>query len=178
MSMLVRGGKTILAFQHRRLREFPPEGGIGVLCEALGPQPDLVEHSRRLLQEMRWEGVAMVEYRMDPATGRYALMEVNGRFWGSLPTAIHAGADFQFWLYQTCSRFSFSRARLPNRDPCPLSGRRYQVVDFRSPPPDRAAMAGVAGVFGGIPPIHAILHVCLGRSKACTPQFSGQILEV
>jgi len=111
MSMLVRGGETVLAFQHRRVREFPPEGGIGVLCEAVTPDPKLVEYSRRLLQEMGWEGVAMVEYRRDPATGRYALMEVNGRFWGSLPTAIHAGADFPFWLYRT----SFPGAPHPER---------------------------------------------------------------
>ena len=31
---------------------------------------------------MGWDGVAMVEYRVDPATGRYALMEVNGTFLG------------------------------------------------------------------------------------------------
>jgi predicted ATP-grasp superfamily ATP-dependent carboligase len=109
MSMLVRSGKTVLAFQHRRVREFPPEGGIGVLCEAVSPDARLVEHSRRLLQEMGWEGVAMVEYRLDPDTGRFALMEVNGRFWGSLPTAIHAGADFPFWLYRT----SFPGSELP-----------------------------------------------------------------
>jgi len=43
---------------------------------------------------MEWEGVAMVEYRFDPDTRSAYLMEVNGRFWGSLPLAQHAGADF------------------------------------------------------------------------------------
>ncbi|CAN7618921.1 hypothetical protein [Massilia sp. LjRoot122] len=42
----------------------------------------------------------MVEYRHDPATGESALMEVNGRFWGSLPLAYHAGAEFPFLCYQ------------------------------------------------------------------------------
>ena len=101
MSMLMRGGKAILAFEHRRIREYPPEGGIGVACEAVAPEPKLREQSEALLAAMEWDGVAMVEYRRDPATGRYALMEVNGRFWGSLPAAIHAGADFPFWLYRT-----------------------------------------------------------------------------
>jgi predicted ATP-grasp superfamily ATP-dependent carboligase len=110
MSMLMRDGEAVLAFQHRRVREFPPDGGLGVLCEAVAPDPKLLEESRRLLVEMGWEGVAMVEYRVDDATGRHALMEVNGRFWGSLPTAIHAGADFPFWLYRT----SFDGARPPS----------------------------------------------------------------
>ena len=42
----------------------------------------------------------MVEYRYDPSTGEAALMEINGRFWGSLPLAYHAGARFPLWLYQ------------------------------------------------------------------------------
>ena len=101
MSILMRGGRAILAFQHRRIHEDPPRGGIGVLCEALAPEPELLKMSERLLASMCWEGVAMVEYRGDWETGRYTLMEVNGRFWGSLPTAIHAGADFPYWLYRT-----------------------------------------------------------------------------
>ncbi len=101
VSMLIRNGKTVLAFQHRRLRESPPEGGIGIFCEAMPLDPKLLDQSEMLLARMGWEGVAMVEYRGDPETARYTLMEVNGRFWGSLPTALHAGADFPFWLYAT-----------------------------------------------------------------------------
>jgi predicted ATP-grasp superfamily ATP-dependent carboligase len=110
MSMLMRGGEAVLAFQHRRVREYPPAGGVGVLCEAVPPDPKLLEQSRRLLAEMKWEGVAMVEYRVDDETGRHALMEVNGRFWGSLPTAMYAGAEFPFWLYRT----SLDGARPPS----------------------------------------------------------------
>jgi predicted ATP-grasp superfamily ATP-dependent carboligase len=42
----------------------------------------------------------MVEYRHDPATGESALMEINGRFWGSLPLAYHAGACFPWLSYR------------------------------------------------------------------------------
>jgi predicted ATP-grasp superfamily ATP-dependent carboligase len=112
VSMLVRNGKAVLTFAHRRVREYPPAGGLGVLCEAVAPDSKLREQAEALLGKMGWDGVAMVEYRVDPATGRYALMEVNGRFWGSLATAIHAGADFPFWLYQT----SFPNAPMPPMD--------------------------------------------------------------
>ena len=112
MSMLVRNGKAVLAFQHRRIREFPPEGGIGVMCEAISPESTLLEQSAALLAEMAWDGVAMVEYRRDPKTERCVLMEVNGRFWGSLPTAVQAGADFPFWLYRT----SLPGAPLPSQN--------------------------------------------------------------
>lgn len=59
-----------------------------------------MQQSIALLQALEWEGIAMVEYRHDPATGESALMEVNGRFWGSLPLAYHAGAEFSFLCYQ------------------------------------------------------------------------------
>ena len=36
----------------------------------------------------------MVEYKLDSSTGKPYLMEVNGRFWGSLQLAIDAGVDF------------------------------------------------------------------------------------
>jgi protein-tyrosine-phosphatase len=39
-------------------------------------------------------GVAMFEFRHHLATGAFILLEVNARFWGSLPLAIAAGADF------------------------------------------------------------------------------------
>ena len=110
MSMLMRGGRAVMAFQHRRVHEDPPDGGIGVLCEALTPDPELFHMSEQLLSAMGWDGVAMVEYRGDWQTGRYTLMEVNGRFWGSLPTAIHAGAEFPFWLYRT----SFAATTAPS----------------------------------------------------------------
>jgi len=100
--VLMHGGEAQCRFQHRRLHEWPPQGGVSTLCESL----PLTEHvalmaqSVALLRALDWEGVAMVEYRYDPATGRAALMEVNGRFWGSLPLACQAGAGFPWLCYQ------------------------------------------------------------------------------
>jgi hypothetical protein len=36
----------------------------------------------------------MVEYKVEESTGTPYLMEINGRFWGSLQLAIDAGVDF------------------------------------------------------------------------------------
>ncbi|MBX9813769.1 MAG: carboxylate--amine ligase [Sphingomonas sp.] len=95
-------GRATLRFQHQRLHEWPPEGGVSTLCRAL----PLDEHraqmarSEALLAAIGWEGAAMVEYRYDPATRRYALMEINGRFWGSLPLASACGAEFGWETYR------------------------------------------------------------------------------
>jgi predicted ATP-grasp superfamily ATP-dependent carboligase len=40
----------------------------------------------------------MIEYKVATATGTPYLMEINGRFWGSLQLAIDAGVDFPMLL--------------------------------------------------------------------------------
>jgi predicted ATP-grasp superfamily ATP-dependent carboligase len=81
-------------FSHQRLREKPPAGGVSVYSESVEPDPALVERSEALLRHFDWQGVAMVEYKIDRATRTPYLMEVNGRFWGSLQLAIESGVDF------------------------------------------------------------------------------------
>jgi predicted ATP-grasp superfamily ATP-dependent carboligase len=94
-------GEAILKFQHRRIHEYPPEGGFSTLCESLsdGEHVELMKKSVAMLQSMDWEGAAMVEYRFDPKTNKARLMEINGRFWGSLPLAYYSGAEFAWLTY-------------------------------------------------------------------------------
>lgn len=101
--ILMHDGQPRYTFQHRRVHEWPPEGGFSSLCESVSAEahPELLARSVALLKELRWEGVAMVEYRHDPRSGRSALMEINGRYWGSLPLARHAGAAFPWFAYLT-----------------------------------------------------------------------------
>jgi predicted ATP-grasp superfamily ATP-dependent carboligase len=94
MFMLIWDGSVLATFAHRRLRELPPSGGASVLSESIPADPVLVASSRELLQQFGWQGVAMVEYKIEDTTGRPYLMEVNGRLWGSLQLAIDSGVDF------------------------------------------------------------------------------------
>jgi predicted ATP-grasp superfamily ATP-dependent carboligase len=92
--LLLWGGKQYAQFAHRRLCEKPASGGVSVYRESIAVDDSLVERSRALLERFNWRGVAMVEYKRDAFTGEVYLMEVNGRFWGSLQLAIDAGVDF------------------------------------------------------------------------------------
>ncbi|MBA3557838.1 MAG: ATP-grasp domain-containing protein [Gemmatimonadaceae bacterium] len=98
--LLLWNGELIATFSHRRLREKPPAGGVSVYRESIAANPALVARSRALLGLFAWRGVAMIEYKLDAATGTPYLMEVNGRFWGSLQLAIDAGVDFPVLLTQ------------------------------------------------------------------------------
>lgn len=91
--VLMWNGELVARFAHRRLREKPPAGGVSVYRESVALDPELERQSLRLLEAFGWEGVAMVEYKLDRSGTPY-LMEINGRFWGSLQLAIDAGVDF------------------------------------------------------------------------------------
>ncbi|MGB3377383.1 MAG: carboxylate--amine ligase [Allopontixanthobacter sediminis] len=125
-------GEATLKFQHRRLREWPPTGGISTCCTSV----PLTEHneqmmlSERLLRSIGWEGPAMVEYRHDPATGRYVLMEINGRLWGSIPLAYHCDANFA-WETWRCAvgQAKLTVSRSPSRPRHRIA--RYMVPDTK-----------------------------------------------
>ena len=101
--LLVWDGKVLATFAHERLREKPPSGGVSVYSQSVAADAELVEHSRQLLAKVGWRGVAMVEFKRDARTGIAYLMEVNGRFWGSLQLAIDAGVDFPSLLVAAAS---------------------------------------------------------------------------
>ncbi len=97
----MKGSAATLAFQHRRIHEWPPEGGVSTVCATvpLDQHADQRAKSEALLASIGWGGPAMVEYRYDARADKYWLMEINGRFWGSLPLARHAGAEFAWETY-------------------------------------------------------------------------------
>ena len=97
-------GEVVLRFQHKRLAEWPPEGGVSAVCESLAvtENSELQLKSIQLLKALNWSGPAMVEYRYDTETEEAVLMEINGRLWGSLPLAYSAGAHFA-WASYACN---------------------------------------------------------------------------
>jgi len=94
-------GKLVACFGHKRLREKPPSGGVSTLRESIAVHPKALEFSKLLLDYLKWHGVAMVEFKLDVEDDTPKLMEINGRFWGSLQLAIDSGVDFPEILAKT-----------------------------------------------------------------------------
>jgi predicted ATP-grasp superfamily ATP-dependent carboligase len=90
---LCDGGRVVARFAHERLRDTRPTGSGSSLRRSVLPERRLVGPAERLLAKMRWHGPAMVEFK-DEGSGRPTLMEVNGRFWGSLQLGVDAGVNF------------------------------------------------------------------------------------
>jgi protein-tyrosine-phosphatase len=100
VELIADQGRVQYLFQHRRLHEVPLTGGGSSLRVSEPVVPALADASKRLIEALGWHGVAMVEFKYAPATGEFRLMEINGRFWGSLPLAVAAGADFPVMLHE------------------------------------------------------------------------------
>ena len=66
-----------------------------------------VSNVGRRVDYLNWNGISMFEYRWDPSTDKFFLMELNARFWGSLHLPIHAGVDFPKLLVSAWSNETF-----------------------------------------------------------------------
>jgi predicted ATP-grasp superfamily ATP-dependent carboligase len=102
VGLLCDHGKVVASFAFKRLHEYPITGGASTLRESIW-HPDMVVQATRLMEAMNWDGVAMAEFKIDSRDGAPKLIEVNGRFWGSLALAVASGVDFPYLLYKKAS---------------------------------------------------------------------------
>lgn len=97
---LMSQGSEVASFFHKRLREKPPSGGVSVLRESIPIMGNIRDSALKLLGALSWNGVAMVEFKLDVRSNQPFLMEINPRFWGSLQLAVDSGVDFPYLLYR------------------------------------------------------------------------------
>ena len=86
-------GVILAEFANLCLHEVPHTGGLCSLRESWHHQ-EMRDDALLKLEAMQWQGVAMVEYRWDPVSDKFALIEMNSRFWAALHLALYAEVDF------------------------------------------------------------------------------------
>ena len=96
---LFDNGRPLAYFMMKRLHEVPFTGGPSSLRESVYDE-ELKEYRLNILKELKWHGLAMVEFRRDEKDGSFKFIEINGRLWGSLALSICSGADFPYLLCQ------------------------------------------------------------------------------
>ncbi|WP_255196996.1 ATP-grasp domain-containing protein [Halorarius litoreus] len=90
-------GEVVSSSQKRLVRGIKYTRGPSIYHETVDI-PALEEAGKALLKEIEWHGLASVGFIQDANTGEFKLLEINPRFWASLPMDIHAGADYP-WHY-------------------------------------------------------------------------------
>ena len=98
VEVLAANGEILMRLQHRRLRE-TIDGG-STYRETIAEIPELTSATRKMVRALEYTGVAMFEFRYQPESGDWVFLEINARFWGSLPLALAAGANFPLALYR------------------------------------------------------------------------------
>jgi predicted ATP-grasp superfamily ATP-dependent carboligase len=86
-------GELAAQFCHQRVREYPVSGGPSSCCLSIFDER-LIRLGRDLLESLSWRGLAMVEFKYDRNRDQFFLLEVNPRYWGSLPLAVYSGVNF------------------------------------------------------------------------------------
>ena len=107
ISVLAAKGQVIQAFGHRRLREGWAGSSSYRISEAC--RPAMLEAATKICEALNIDGVCMFEFRCR-LDGSWILLEVNCRFWGSLPLPVEMGVDFPRAL---CEMFLGQKMSLP-----------------------------------------------------------------
>jgi len=97
VELLARNGKILVAFQHERLHE-APEGSGSTYRQSVPLERELLDAARLLVEALNYTGVLMVEFKRNAKD--WMFVEINARFWGSLPLGLAAGSDMPRYLYE------------------------------------------------------------------------------
>jgi predicted ATP-grasp superfamily ATP-dependent carboligase len=103
VEMVAHMGVPLATFVHKRVRSLSPRGGAAVVKETAQKNQqteDMVGYAKLLIEKLAWTGPLMVEFKINKKNDEVLLMEINGRFWGSLPLAVQAGVDFPLIAYK------------------------------------------------------------------------------
>lgn len=99
VEILANEGEILTAFQHLRVHE-PLHGGGSSYRKGIPLHQKLFQATAKIVKKVQYTGVGMFEYKWNRDTDEWILIEVNARFWGSLPLPVASGIDFPRFLYE------------------------------------------------------------------------------
>ena len=99
LELLAYQGAILVSFQHIRIHEEGKQ--VGSTYRMSQPvDAALRAAAEKMVAALHFTGVVMFEFRKNPRDTTWVLIEINGRFWGSLPLSLACGVDFPCYLYE------------------------------------------------------------------------------
>jgi len=92
-------GTVLAGCVRKKLRQYPLGFGYCCLTEMVR-DPEIMDLSVRLLETLKYRGIASVEFKRDPRDGRPKLIEINARAVRTTSAAVGAGVDLPWIAYQ------------------------------------------------------------------------------
>lgn len=97
---LCQDGEPLASIVARRARQYPEDfGRFSTFVETID-HPEVERAARRLLLTLGYTGLIEIEFKRDPASGRYLLLDINPRVWGWHTLGQRAGVDFPYLHWQ------------------------------------------------------------------------------
>jgi len=90
-------------FTARKIVQFPEDFGTGCLVESEGI-PELLEPTQLLWRALAYQGMAEVEYKRDPRTREFKLIEINARHWDWHQLGTPSGVNLSWVAYRHLTR--------------------------------------------------------------------------
>ena len=113
VDVVARHGVPIAMFAYAKSREVPLSGGVSVVRETVPLDERVERYVTALCSELRWHGIAMVEFKHDAIDDRYTLMEINGRFSAATALSLDAGLNLPDLVARLYSGGALPDARPP-----------------------------------------------------------------
>jgi len=108
---LCRDGRPLASLVARRTRQFPRDfGQLSTFVETVD-EPEVIEPAQRLLAAIRFTGLAEVEFKRDPRSGQFKVIDINPRVWGWHTLSRRAGVDFPYLLWRLTRGESIPQSR-------------------------------------------------------------------
>jgi predicted ATP-grasp superfamily ATP-dependent carboligase len=86
-------GEMVAGLTQKRLLTRPRCGGKGI-CNVTTHNEELLDYAGRLVSDRQWNGVLLMDFKMDDREAKPKLLEVNPRFWGTTWLTTCAGLNF------------------------------------------------------------------------------------
>ncbi len=109
-SILALNGRILAHTTQRSISKDPKFAPAGEIM--LEEHPALVEATAKIATALNWSGLAHLDAVLDVEEGRYKVLEINPRCWGSLLASTAAGVNFPKLAVQTALGIPFSRPTL------------------------------------------------------------------
>lgn len=90
-------GQIKLGLTQKRLMTKPLTGGMGVV-NVTTKNEQLLNYASKLVERVKWNGVLLVDFKIDSRNGQPKLLEVNPRFWGTTWLTIKSGLNYPYYL--------------------------------------------------------------------------------
>lgn len=85
-------GEIFCAIPQRRTITYPINGGVAAVNDIYADEK-LIQLTKIIISKAKWTGPFQAEFRHDPESDTYVLLEVNTKMWGSSPLSFKANDD-------------------------------------------------------------------------------------